>query len=179
MMTAAMAFFSIAMTLNLTGIRLNNLQLSDLRSSAVYSFPGVARSFLERRMTMASTPIIRYYDHSRLVYEVETKMREMRRTGLGKGQSEENRPKPQDSAPGERREAPEGKQVGLPANSAQPPAQPAASPDFSNSGFMETSLTFQDRSATLAIEACHREPGPAHSCGSAQKIQERSTVWIA
>ena len=29
---------------------------------------------------MASTPIIRYYDHLRLVYEVQTRMRELRRT---------------------------------------------------------------------------------------------------
>ena len=72
MMTAAMAFFSIAMTLNLTGVRLSDLRLSDLRPSTV-------RSFMERRLTMASTPIIRYYDHLRLVYEVESTMREMRR----------------------------------------------------------------------------------------------------
>ena len=64
MMTAAMAFFSIALTLNLTGVRLNDLRLSNLRPSAV-------RSFMERRLTMASTPIIRYYDHLRLVYEVQ------------------------------------------------------------------------------------------------------------
>ena len=64
LMTAAMAFFSIALTLNLTGVRLNDLRLSNLRPSAV-------RSFMERRLTMASTPIIRYYDHLRLVYEVE------------------------------------------------------------------------------------------------------------
>ena len=56
-MTAAMAFFSIALTLNLTGVRLSSLRLADLRPSAV-------RSFMERRLTMASTPIIRYYDHS-------------------------------------------------------------------------------------------------------------------
>jgi hypothetical protein len=58
MMTAAMAFFSIAMTLNLTGVRLSDLRLSNLRPTAV-------RSFMERRLTVASTPIIRYYDHMR------------------------------------------------------------------------------------------------------------------
>src|SRR5208282_6066241 len=62
LMTAAMAFFSIALTLNLTGVRLSALRLSDLRPTAV-------RSFMERRLTMASTPIIRYYDHLRFVYE--------------------------------------------------------------------------------------------------------------
>ena len=63
LMTAAMAFFSIALTLNLTNVRLSSIRLSDLRPSSI-------RSFLERRVTMASTPIIRYYDHLRFVYEV-------------------------------------------------------------------------------------------------------------
>src|ERR1017187_6759866 len=49
LMTAAMAFFSIALTLNLTGVHLSALRLSDLRPTAV-------RSFMERRLTMASTP---------------------------------------------------------------------------------------------------------------------------
>ena len=73
LMTAAMAFFSIALTLNLTNVRISSLRLSDLRPTAI-------RSFVERRVTMASTPVIRYYDHLRFVYEVETRMREMRRT---------------------------------------------------------------------------------------------------
>ena len=72
-MTAAMAFFSIALTLNFTGVRLSSLRLSDLRPTAV-------RSFMERRLTTASVPIVRYYDHLRFVYEVESSMRELRRT---------------------------------------------------------------------------------------------------
>jgi hypothetical protein len=48
MMTAAMAFFSIALTLNLTGVRLSDLRISNLRPTAI-------RSFMERRLTMAST----------------------------------------------------------------------------------------------------------------------------
>ena len=71
LMTAAMAFFSIALTLNMTGVKLADLRLSNLRPTAV-------RSFMERRLTMASTPIIRYYDHLRLVYEVQSRMQEIR-----------------------------------------------------------------------------------------------------
>ena len=52
------------------------MRLSNLRPTAV-------RSFMERRLTMASTPIIRYYDHLRLVYEVESRMREMRQNNQG------------------------------------------------------------------------------------------------
>ena len=39
---------------------------------------------------MASTPIIRYYDHFRLVYEVESRMKEMRRTGEGNSNKKQN-----------------------------------------------------------------------------------------
>ena len=106
-MTAAMAFFSIALTLNLTGVRLSDLRLADLRPNAV-------RSFMERRLTMASTPIIRYYDHLRFVYEVAVDA-----CGScagpprdGTPQSEDNQQKPQDNAPGESKQNPSHKDGG-------------------------------------------------------------------
>jgi hypothetical protein len=76
LMTAAMAFFSIALTLSLTGVRITSLKTVDLRPSAV-------RFELEKRIMTASTPIVRYYDHLRFVYEVESSMRELRRTTQG------------------------------------------------------------------------------------------------
>ena len=82
-MTAAMAFFSIALTLNLTGVRLSICGSPILRPAAV-------RSFMERRLTMASVPIVRYYDHLRFVYEVESSMRELRRSTEGEGQGDDN-----------------------------------------------------------------------------------------
>src|ERR1700689_2685444 len=51
-MTAAMAFFSIALTLNLAGVRLTALRMADLR-------PRVVRSYMERQINMASVPIVR------------------------------------------------------------------------------------------------------------------------
>jgi anti-sigma factor RsiW len=42
LMTAAMAFFSIALTLNLAGVRLSNLRLADLRPRAMRSLHGAA-----------------------------------------------------------------------------------------------------------------------------------------
>jgi hypothetical protein len=164
MMTVAMAFFSIAMTLNLTGVRLSDLRLSNLRPTAV-------RSFMERRLTMASTPIIRYYDHMRLVYEVQTRMRELRRTteGGAQGEGEENRQKPQDAAPGESQKTPKPKDGGSrlepPQQSGTPVFEPAVNPTFYDSDFMESSLTTQQR--------------PALSGGSSKEIRERSTVWTA
>jgi hypothetical protein len=72
MMTAAMAFFSIALTLNLAGVRLTNLRLSDLT-------PASMETNLTRQFYGAKGSVVRYYDNLRLVYEVESKMREIRR----------------------------------------------------------------------------------------------------
>jgi hypothetical protein len=158
-MTAAMAFFTIALTLNLTGVRLSELRLTDLRPNAV-------RSFMERRLTMASTPIIRYYDHLRFVYEVESTMRQLRRTTEGTAQpqgGESNKQqKPQDNTPGESRQTPSHKDGG----SRLDPPQESVTPAPNDSGdYLETSLKLQAQ--------------PAHSGGSAIATRERSTVWTA
>jgi hypothetical protein len=156
LMTAAMAFFSIALTLNVTGVRLSSLRLADLRPSAV-------RSFMERRLTMASTPIIRYYDHLRLVYEVESRMRELRRATQGEGEG--SRQKPREAAPaqpGESKQNPAQKDGGSRMAPPQQSVGPAAN-EFND--VLETSLTVQDR--------------PAHSGGSELARRERSTVWTA
>jgi hypothetical protein len=158
-MTAAMAFFTIALTLNLTGVRLSELRLSDLRPNAV-------RSFMERRLTMASTPIIRYYDHLRFVYEVESTMRQLRRTTEGTAQpqgGESNRQqKPQDNPPGESKQNPSHKDGG----SRLDPPQESVTPAPNDLGdYLETSLKLQAQ--------------PAHSGGSAIATRERSTVWTA
>jgi len=158
-MTAAMAFFSITMTLNITGVRLSNLR------------PSIISSYMERQLTMASTPIIRYYDNSRLAYEVHTTMRELRQTtGVGEqGEGEEIRQTPQDLAPGESKQLPVpgngGRQTDPPQQPDTLAAGPAVQSPLNNSHFLETSLTFQNRSA--------------HSGGSCREIWERSTVWIA
>lgn len=73
LMTAAMAFFSIALTMSLTGVRISAVKMSDLRPAALYSAA-------EKRIMTASTPIVRYYDHLRFVYEVESRMKELRRS---------------------------------------------------------------------------------------------------
>ena len=117
MMTAATAFFSIALTLNLAGIRLTQIRLADLRPTAI-------RSYMERQFTMASVPIIRYYDHLRLVYEVQTRLRELR------GQNDESQPgQNPEPAPGESRK--NGKDGGSRVNPPQESVRPAPpDPDF-------------------------------------------------
>ncbi|QNI31082.1 zf-HC2 domain-containing protein [Alloacidobacterium dinghuense] len=72
LMTAAMAFFSLALSLSLFGVRLDTLRLADLKPSALQTT--IARQFYGAKKQMVS-----YYENIRLVYEVESKMRELRR----------------------------------------------------------------------------------------------------
>jgi hypothetical protein len=144
LMTAAMAFFSIALTLNLTGVRVTRLRLSDLKPTSV-------RSFLERQITTASTPIIRYYDHLRFVYEVQSRMRELRRTTQNEGEPAQPQPGKQPGGPGTSQQNPGGKDGG---SRAEPPQQ-SGNPTWTDSlDYLETSLShdYLDR--------------PAHSGGS-------------
>jgi hypothetical protein len=66
-MTAAMAFFSIALTLNLTGVRLTDLRPSDLKPSN-----------LKHTFYQADASVVRYYDNLRVVYELESRVRDLR-----------------------------------------------------------------------------------------------------
>ncbi len=136
-MTAAMAFFSIALTLNMTGVRLTDLRLADLRPTAV-------RSFMERRLMTASTPIIRYYDHLRLVYEVEARMKELRRNAQ-ENQQQRQQTQP---VPGESRQNPNRKDGG----SRVDPPQQSGTPALRDSDFLETSVTLHDRELKPATE---------------------------
>ncbi len=65
-MTAAMAFFSIALTLNLTGVRLRDLRASNFTPSAI------KRSVADMN---ASAP--RRFQNNRAVYQVESRLSEL------------------------------------------------------------------------------------------------------
>jgi anti-sigma factor RsiW len=166
LMTAAMAFFSIALTLNMAGVRLTNVRLADLRPQAV-------RSYMERQLAIASVPIVRYYDHSRFVYEVESRVRELRREGEGEGKDEQ-RKETQPMTPGQTRQNPgrnpgweQGNKPPQRAEVARPPASrprqgtreqgrehpgsPAAKPaSGAASEFFETSLEQNQNSRAQA-----------------------------
>jgi hypothetical protein len=166
MMTAAMAFFSIALTLNLTGVRLSAIHFSDLR-------PSMLRSLVERRLTMASTPIIRYYDHLRLVYEVESTMREMRREAQGQGEGgngSTRQQQPKQTAPGESQQAPSANPGHKDGGSRADPPQQSGYPTFYSTDFLEASLTFH--STNRAFRRLQ-----VGTLGT--KMEERSTEWIA
>ena len=72
LMTVAMAFFSIALTLNLAGVKLSSIRLADLR-------PSQLGSTLSREFFTARGSVVRYYDNLRLVYQLQSRMRELRR----------------------------------------------------------------------------------------------------
>ena len=162
LLTAAMAFFSIALTLNLTGVQLRNLRLADLRPRAV-------RSYMERQLNMASVPIVRYYDHLRFVYEVEARVRDLR------GQSGDEDPgvdrqqkQPQPAAPGETRKNP-GQIRDRGTGGSRQQATPVIPGGSGGGAFLETSLIFPLRSLLF-----RRQFG-------AYMVQtcERRTPWIA
>jgi hypothetical protein len=93
MMTVAMAFFSIALTLNLAGVRLTHLKLSDLT-------PASMEMNLTRQFYGAKSSLVRYYDNLRLVYEVESKMRDLRRAEqMQQPQQQQQQPQQQQQVP--------------------------------------------------------------------------------
>ena len=68
-MTTAMAFFSIAITMNLTGVSLRDLHGSSLKPA------NVRHSFWA-----ANARVVRYYENLRVVYEFESRVRELQRS---------------------------------------------------------------------------------------------------
>lgn len=168
-MTAAMAFFSIALTLNLVGFKFTDVKLSDLRPSAV-------RSLLTRRIVTASIPIIRYYDRLRFLYQVESSMRQQ--PGRSEGQTE-SAPKPAPGSSGESKKNPGGKTGGSrvvpPVRSGAHEADPASG---TAGNFVDTSLKVKNRPTTPAATG-RLWTRHAHSGGSVTRARERSRSWTA
>lgn len=160
LMTAAMAFFSIALTLNITGVRLANVHVTALRMSDLR--PKAMRAYMERQLTMASVPIVRYYDHLRFVYEVESRVRELR--GEAENEGGDQQRKEEQPRPGETNQNPGGKDGGWRADPQQQPENPAMEPAIDESNnLLESSLE-------LNVPA---------GDGIARQAVERGTVWSA
>jgi hypothetical protein len=117
---------------------------------------------------MASTPVIRYYDHSRLVNEVQLRVRDLRRATEGQ---DSTRQKPKDAAPGESRQIPGLKQGGTRPDSPQQSGSPVPQPALNHSNdFLQTSLTLQGTARAFR----RLQNG---TTGTA--IEKRSTPWTA
>jgi hypothetical protein len=67
-MSFGMAFFSITLLLNVAGVRMSTLKQVDLRPSAL------VRTYYE-----TSGKLVKYYENIRFVYELETKVRDLKR----------------------------------------------------------------------------------------------------
>ncbi len=72
LMTAAMAFFVIALTLSLLGVRLDTVKAAELK-------PQTLEANVTRQFYGTKKQVVSFYDNLRVVYEVESKMKELRR----------------------------------------------------------------------------------------------------
>ena len=84
-MSAAMAFFSVSLLLQVTGVKLSDLRHVDLRPSALQS--SAVRGYHE-----TSAKVVKYYENIRLVYEIQTRVQELK-------DAAQPEPQPQPSAP--------------------------------------------------------------------------------
>ena len=122
-MTAAMAFFSIALTLNLTGVKLNQLSASDLKPS------NLTKTYYE-----ATAQTVRFYDNLRVVRVLESRVEDLRQDDDRNeplGQPEKPRPEPTQPAtqkPGPEQKQPEKKPTEGPGMSRR--ENPVARPQF-------------------------------------------------
>jgi hypothetical protein len=100
-MTAAMAFFSVALTMDLTGMRIQDLNPNNLRPAN-----------LKRGFYSANARVVQYYEGLRVVYELESRVHDMEsvRGDESQGMGTQSAPAPQ-PAP------------------VQPSAQPSGEPD--------------------------------------------------
>jgi hypothetical protein len=106
-MTAAMAFFSIALTMNLSGVRIDQFRASDLKPASV-----------KREFYDVNARVVRYYEGLRVVYELESRVRDLQRASEGDAPVV---PDPNQGAPAVQQQAP-----GQPSQSK--PQQPAQAP---------------------------------------------------
>jgi hypothetical protein len=119
-MTAAMAFFSIALTLNMTGVRLSDLRAGSLRPSS-----------LRRTVADAGASAARSFQNLRVVYQVESRVNDLRNSEFGNDTQDTQVPgtldtthRSSDKTPASNEPAPENKpkqDVPQGTSSLQPP----------------------------------------------------------
>src|SRR5258706_13721279 len=87
-MTAAMAFFSLSVMVNLSGVKLSDLRHLDLRPSAIST-----TATLQYHETTAR--VVKYYENIRFVYEFESRLRELKKTNNNSGDKPAETQQPQ------------------------------------------------------------------------------------
>jgi hypothetical protein len=142
-MTAAMAFFSITLTMNLTGVHLEDLRASDLKPSS-----------LKRDITSANASVVRYYEGLRVVYELESRVHDLESAqdndAVPPGASNPSQPANSDPAPSVQPGATQepGKQKTAPAPGGS--GQPARKQVAPNQGTSRREELRQDRRMLVA-----------------------------
>lgn len=101
-MTAAMAFFSVALSLNLMGVRLNNINAASLSPSA-----------LHRSLADAGASLTRGFQNNRVVYQFESRVSEMSDLP-GRDRQPESAPANNDSQKDDAKPTPHGSSELLP-----------------------------------------------------------------
>ena len=113
-MSFGMAFFSITMLLSIAGFHVADLRHVDL------SAKGISKTYYATQAR-----VVRYYENIRLVYEIETRVRDLRRVATPQNKQEEptqqnNQPKGDDQQDKDRRNQNYNHEMGQPALAASP-----------------------------------------------------------
>jgi len=87
-MSFGMAFFSITMLLGIAGFHFADVRHLDLSSK------GITKTYYETQAR-----VMRYYENMRLVYEIESRVRDLRRAATPDNTQDNNKQQPQQEAP--------------------------------------------------------------------------------
>jgi hypothetical protein len=113
-MSFGMAFFSITMLLSIAGFRVADLRHVDI------SVKGISRTYYDTQAR-----VVRYYENIRLVYEIETRVRELRRVATPVNKQDQpaqpnTQPKGDDQQDKDRRNQNYNHEMGQPALASSP-----------------------------------------------------------
>src|SRR5271169_857496 len=114
-MSFGMAFFSITMLLSIAGFHVADLRHLDM------SAKGVTKAYYSTQAR-----VVRYYENIRLVYEIETRVRDLRRVATPQNQQQQqpapqnNQPKGDDQQDKDRRNQNYNHEMGQPALASSP-----------------------------------------------------------
>lgn len=89
-LNAAMAFFSISLLLNVAGVKVSELRLADLTPSAI-------KANASSRYYETTNRVVKYYESIRVVYELESTVRDLKRAvTTNTEQEQQSQPKKKD-----------------------------------------------------------------------------------
>jgi hypothetical protein len=92
-MTMAMAFFSVSMVLNFTGVRVTDLKYLDLRPSAITTAASV-------QYHQTTGKVVKYFENIRLYYEWESRVKSLQEQRGDEGASKDEEKPESKPAPG-------------------------------------------------------------------------------